>query len=82
MLCQFIINFKIDSYIEINGIVGERMGKRNIVLLNEPVIDLSKEVKKELETLMILSIYQSLYKAEMITFEQLRYLENLNRKYW
>jgi hypothetical protein len=58
------------------------LSKRKIVALEEPVIKLTKEEKAELEKEMLLSIYQSLYKAEKISFEQLKYLENLNRKYW
>jgi hypothetical protein len=58
------------------------LSKRKIVALEEPVIKLTKEEKTELEKEMLLSIYLSLYKNEKISFEQLKYLENLNRKYW
>jgi hypothetical protein len=58
------------------------LSKRKIVALEEPVIKLTKEEKTELEKEMLLSIYLSLYKTEKISFEQLKYLENLNRKYW
>ncbi|MBR3789691.1 MAG: hypothetical protein IKJ86_06860 [Clostridia bacterium] len=58
------------------------MSKRKIVALEEPAIKLTKEEKGELEKEMLLSIYRSLYKTEKISFEQLKYLEKLNRKYW
>jgi hypothetical protein len=43
---------------------------------------LDNEGKKEYEKAMLLSIYQSLFNAGKISFEQLKYLENMNRKYW
>ena len=47
-----------------------------------PRREADNEGKKEYEKAMLLSIYQSLFNAGKISFEQLKYLENMNRKYW
>jgi len=43
---------------------------------------LSKEEKEEYEKALLLSLYQSLFDEGKISFEQLKYLENMNCKYW
>ena len=58
------------------------MSNTKIVRLERTEFKLSKEEKEEYEKAMLLSIYQSLFNAGKISFEQLKYLENMNRKYW
>ena len=58
------------------------MSNTKIVRLERTDFTLDNEGKKECEKAMLLSIYQSLFNAGKISFEQLKYLENMNRKYW
>lgn len=67
----------------INERAGEEgLSNTKIVRLERTEFTLDNEGKKEYEKAMLLSIYQSLFNAGKISFEQLKYLENMNRKYW
>lgn len=58
------------------------MSKTKIVRLERTEFKMSKEEKEEYEKALLLSLYQSLFDEGKISFEQLKYLENMNRKYW
>ena len=58
------------------------MRNTKIVRLEQTEFTFDDEGKKEYEKAMLLSIYQYLFNAGKISFEQLKYLENMNRKYW
>ena len=58
------------------------MSKTKIVCTEQTEHTLSAEGKKDYEKALIYSVYQSLFDTGKISFEQLKYLENLNRKYW
>ena len=55
------------------------MSNTKIVRLERTEFTLDNEGKKEYEKAMLLSIYQSLFNAGKISFEQLKYLENMKK---
>jgi hypothetical protein len=57
-----------------------RTSNKSFEILKKPNTNFSKESKKEYERLLLISLYQSLYKEEKISVEQLMFLENINRK--
>ena len=59
------------------------MRKTKIVCLEGPQnFELTDEAQNEYEKIFLLAIYRTLYDMGKISFEQIKYLENLNRGYW
>ena len=56
--------------------------KKQYIMVEKPEIQLNKTEQAEFDKIVVNALCQSLYQAEKLTEEQVRYLENINLNIW
>lgn len=56
--------------------------KNQYIMVEKPEINLSKTEQDEFEKLVVNALCQSLFQADKLTEEQVRYMEDINLNIW